>query len=296
MKRAIDIEKLLIWAYAEELPKREHRQLLGVSNYELVSNYAQEMCETVSDGRSLGNRYWQLYGDGPHPDALLVEAAVKGLDGFTPVLHEDPEVFFSDMPEEVKAEAEAALARYHVEIVPLVIRCASMGRRPDWRTEIPVQVPWKPEGSSGHPPYFQTVEVKGPFGKTFTEEQRVLRDPKTRRPPPGAYHKMVWQPEPWAAIDGRVDWLVWLAALSMLSESLAGTLKDYEPTPPMIFQLPWECGREDAQESPRVLMAVSMERLERLEAEPRGRMLGRARAVKAGAVRHTVKDGVAIRA
>lgn len=294
MKRAIDIEKLLIWAYREELPKREHRQLLGVSNYELVSNYAAEMCETVSDGRTLGNRYWQLYGDGPHPDALLVEAAVKALDGFTPVLHEDPQTLFSDMPEEVQAEAETALGRYHVEIVPLVIRCASMGRRPDWRTDTPVRVAWKPEGSSGHPPYFMSVEVKGPLGKTFIEEHRVLRDPKTRRPPAGAYHKMVWQPEPWAAIDGRADWLIWLAALSLLTESLACTLKDFEATPPMIFQRPWECGKEDAQESPRVLFSLSMERLESPEAEPRGRMLGCRREMKAAAVRHLVKDGVAI--
>lgn len=289
-RQPISTEKLLIWAYREQLPKLEHRGLLGVSNYELVSNYAVEMCETVSDGRTLGNRYWQLYGDGPHPDALLVEQAVKDLDGFTPVLHEDAALLFSDMSLEVQAEAEDAMQRYHVEIVPLVIRCASMASRPDWIVKSPPrQVPFKPDGY-GHPPYFMQVEVAGSFGVTHLEERRVLRDPKTRRPPAGAYHKMMWDPEPWTEIGGRADWLVWLAALSSLTESLAGALQDHQPMLPALFERPWETLREDAQESPRVLKSVTMETAESPEREPRRRMLRRTAMPKAGPVRHVPRS------
>lgn len=287
--KTIDSEALLGWAYRDELPKRElagagsGEGLLGGGGWAPIEA-AGELMTLCGDGRR-AQFYAALWRDGPHPDALMVEAAVQGLAGAEPTLHVAPALLLADMPAAVQLEAEAALASWRCDVAALAITCAVLGRRPDWRAEPPKRQAVMAPGGRGHPAWFIAEEVTGPFGGRHSVERQVPIDPRTRRPPKGAYRK--WYSEPPVAhlIGGRIDWLVWHAALAALAESLAGRLSAHAVRPPALAAMPWIDGSEDMHRVPRVLPSLVLERAEEPGAPRRSVPLRRARMPRGGPVR-----------
>jgi hypothetical protein len=287
--KAIDIEKLLAWAYTEELPKRDWLQAGGgeamlFGGWSSISAAAELMAET-DDGRPrLGTFYHQLSDGGPHPDALLVEEAVKALAGAEPVLHDEPGILVADMPAAVQLDAGLGLERYRCDVFSLVVRCARLRNRPDWMAEEPVRQPMR-NPTSGREQWFIKVPVVGAFGKRHEEERHARLDPSSRRPPAGAYRKWVWDPGLHLIVDGRADWLIWREALERVFESVAERLSSHRVTMPPLAMLPWMEGREDYSQARRVLLSLEKGEGEALETAPRLRALGRKRTARASAVR-----------
>jgi hypothetical protein len=73
-KRFLDIEKALHWAYRDELPKRQRGgSWIGGTT---LSPIREPIDRDPNDHPKPG------FPGEPHPDAFLIEAAVKGLDGW----------------------------------------------------------------------------------------------------------------------------------------------------------------------------------------------------------------------
>src|SRR5262249_3316878 len=72
-KTTVDIEKLLQWAYLDELPKRQISSVLGV--WEGVREYGQRGGIDIGAG---GAQRYPHFG-APHPDAEEIERAVGAL-------------------------------------------------------------------------------------------------------------------------------------------------------------------------------------------------------------------------
>ena len=65
---------------------------------------------------------------------------------------------------------------------------------------------------------------------------------RTRRPLPGAYRKPYLDPDPVAAIVARAEHQIWLSALAIVAEDVAGVLEDVEMLPSKVPAEPWSDG------------------------------------------------------
>jgi hypothetical protein len=258
--RAMTIEALRQWTF-EELLKRQHdnsgfSEGLPARGWDSISA-AGDLMASIGDGRRRAQRYAELWKGGPHPDAIAVENAVKALADLRPILHDDPSLLLADMPKEVQAEAEEALKSYRVNIVALVTSNVVLKRRPGWRIDdIPRKKPICLSPTGGHPTWFRLVKTIGTFGEAHFAEEQCAIDPVSRRPPPGSYRKYRWSPSVSSVIDGRADWMVWIAALDMVSESVAENLTDHRVRELDLSWTPWIDGIEELGEPRRVLPAI----------------------------------------
>ena len=247
-RKPIDIEKLLQWAYRQELPKL---QFLGAGLSGRWSGFALLGTRVQHEGG--GTFYGCLDVGPPDPDAGVVHEAVKELDSLKADWNEDPRVLLSDMSEGVQAEAAAALTGYRVQRSELVMRFARMGMRPDWRAEEPELRPVL--AKNNRPAWFARKRVKIKAGGWMEAEVNGYDD-KRCRPMEGAYRKYYFDPDPRLAVDLRADYANWHASLVWLREELLGRLEMWEPTGPVAAERPWERGEEP---SARVLPALRLE-------------------------------------
>lgn len=252
MKRSLSIEKLLHWAYREELAKQD---FLGAET-QFWSSMAELGTKVSSSGNGL-QAYAAIIGNGVHPDALAVHREVMALDRSDDGTHgamqpdwHDPAALLSDMPEAVRALAAEAVKGYRVQIGMLVIRCARNATMPDWRAEPPVErVVRSPR--TGQPAWFirERVPVFSAGVKVGEEiAERDGFDRTQRRPKPAAYRKTFYDPDPGTIVDLRADYACWHAALEALTESLGQGLQEHCVLPPRAAALPWEPSGEGSQQ------------------------------------------------
>lgn len=266
MKRTMDIEAVLRWAYREELPKA-----LGSANgpsdsirsgWAGVSSYAQLLA--VIDY----NRYGVLPDltalSGPHDDAVRVFDAVRALDGCAVAVPDawDP---LGDMPEigdEAPALTAQALQRatyidqdgeMHMRgRRQLVERFALMGGCPVWEMDVPDRKIER-HAANGKPAWFidRVVYEETCDGRIVERTVTVEGYNHTRhRPYPGAYQRTYLDPDPVPGIIGRIEYELWHAALGLLTEDLADGLESIALAPCARPARPWESAGE---RGPRVL-------------------------------------------
>ncbi|MBS7699182.1 MULTISPECIES: hypothetical protein [unclassified Chelatococcus] len=266
MKRTMDIEAVLRWAYREELPKA-----LGSANgpsdsirpgWAGISSYAQLLA--VIDY----NRYGVLPDltalDAPHVDAVRVFDAVRALDGCAVEVPDawDP---LGDMPEiGDDAASLAAQALQRATYIDqqgqrhfrgrrqLVERFALMGGCPVWEMDVPERKVER-QASTGQPAWFidRVVYEETCDGRVVERTVTVEGYNHTRRRPyPGAYQRTYLEPDPVPGIIGRIEYELWHAALALLVEDLADGLESIALTPCARPARPWEDGQARA---PRIL-------------------------------------------
>jgi hypothetical protein len=233
VKRQIDIEKLLIWAYREELAKRSFIETLGIGN-------------SFGDTSQLGTRigggapqwYAELIGGGIHDDALTAELAVNDLKGWKLVLP-DPTILLADMPG-MMGEADAALSGYRLQLDGLIARMAQLASSPPWLFDKPERRIVR-DPRSGAPLWFAKKKARCRSGddRWFEEREVDGYDRTAQRPMTGAYRKYTWDPEPGVIVDPRYDWLAWAFGLKRIAESIAPHLKAFELIMPGEVTLPW---------------------------------------------------------
>lgn len=246
MKR-IGIEKLVRWAWIEELskvaPERVGRWAPSALGF---ANVWPTLVGGGASGSASVNRFGavaaETEGEAPDPIALEVAAAVARLDDL--VVEEPAEVDWFGAWGDLGALGAAATARAWDRVArpsdtarpssdtvlqglasSTVVRVAMTGTWPDWRGTAPSVVPefW-PNGEpkwlrhseravmwndAGEPIRFDVVEIDG-------------FDRRSRRPHRDAYRAMRLVPEPTEALAARIRWALLHAWFCRLAADLDG--------------------------------------------------------------------------
>lgn len=251
------MEDLLCWAYREELPKTpaDPAGPLGFGDaYARLRRQGEEMALVIEPNR-YGVAPDLSRGAEPHPDAIVIHDAVRGLAAWTVGLPDDWSPL-ADMPH-LGAAGAAAVARALDRLTyidaagerrlrasagaaELVFRCAVAGRAPDWRigpTRIDVE-----RHANGKPRWFVREQFcfDGAFGPAIEEREGEGWDHRRKQPKPEAYQKSRLSPDPVDSIVARGEYELWRAALAILADMLAGKLASAEPLAPQGPLRPWE--------------------------------------------------------
>lgn len=256
MKMRMDIENLLRWAFVHELGKGG-----GVEGIANVNSAWRTICElgVRVDMGSTGVGYhdadnFMLEQGEPHRDATLIGEAVRDLAGAAIIGFEAWDAF-ADVPElaEPLAGIPGRVAE-RLRLMPddsrrqlpvsIVVSAAMTGKAPDWRW------PERPRAQmimrGGKPAWFVRRELTDGFGRVSTVEVDGY-NPKRQRPVPGAYRKYQVEPDAYGVALSRMDWQVWVMALGLLVEQMAGALADYEAVPALHSPTPWVDGDAEAR-------------------------------------------------
>lgn len=286
--REIDVEKLLHWAFCDELPKKQISAAEGV--WDSIQEYGQH--GGIDPGHGAAQRY--AHFGLPDPDAEAVERAVAGLK----------ENLFIDWPETlpiIAGEIAGLVSVNDFERRPegnpgkktvagwknksgkwqtaesrprdilmlgalkpkaLVLMYASQRRRPDWREENP---------TPGRIPAARSGNAKV-VGECEGHNRYSL----------GAYCPLDWSPSPMSVIMARAEYVAWWEALHEVADTVV--LKKHIALPPSAPAMPWF----DPQES--VGSTIFMPPVPGAKSLPlaplRGRMLSPFRRPKGGPVQH----------
>lgn len=236
-KQLLDIEDVLRWAYRDELPKRRsddgelrQREFPSVSPMfsmaalgGRVENFSREPGFPAAMGE-------------PHPDALLVEAAVERLARYAGHEFQGELGLLTNLPP--GQDEHAAMRRAMGQLVDTVRVMARLGHRPTFtRSPEPAAV----IGANGR---VQILVVRNGVETPCGAEGRD-------RYPSGAFCQIVWDRAETILLE-RADYAAWWAGLDLLAHELAGTLDSISVLPPAAAQRPW-AGEVD-QGKPRRLL------------------------------------------
>lgn len=243
IKRKLDTEKLLHWAFRDELPKGYGRDPNSLSLISPMFRLAD--LGTRVDDWSSEPGFPRAMGEAPHPDALKVEAAAGRLQDLSfagdawPALR--PKVM-GDLDAYAPAD-HPALASMKFQVAAIVMLHARMGTRPRWDIGTPVLT--RVNGKNGKPRVQYLDEASGELIDGLTSGRRY--GPMARCPlqldPPG--------PEIAAA---RAEYLVWRHGVQQVKETLESWgMQEHEALHPAAPVLPWV---RDNEAKTRILPAL----------------------------------------
>lgn len=260
-KLNIDVERLLSWAYREELPKKELAVTADSTSWDSVDRYLGR------GGVEIDRDPWETHlqsqryaGIGkPHEDARDLACLVDGLDDVTiqwpaakPILLPDLAPFLSSRDEFLARklrENSGSLVRAH----------ARMGTRPMW------DVFWQfgPVMLKNNHALVQYVNRHGKLVDCTSGQRDYLRGGRcpltvSTGSRPGEYQRRGIEhvmPPLIEIISARFSYFVWHAALGEIVRQTNGSWKltDHTPTGPSAAQAPWLTG---AERKSRVLPAL----------------------------------------
>ncbi len=238
-KTEMEIERLLQWAYRDELSKRHTSSAEGI--WDRINSDGQR------GGVDIGHGTAQRYDFGlPHPDAEWIEKAVSALPDTTIDWKAEGRAILGHLlnivdptPRPLAPHNRDATASWRTKggvqrsakLEPprdvilvktlrtsaLVIMHAKMGTRPDWR--------------SAPPQPLRIPALKGPNAMIVGEcRGKSLYSA-------GSYCPLRWTPSPIGIAEARADYLAWWRGLVQLTDSLI--LTKFSPLPPLAHEMPW---------------------------------------------------------
>lgn len=228
MKKPIQIEHLLRWTYRDELPKGYEREGMGLSPASSVSpmfRLADLGCRVDEWSSEPG---FPAAMGAPHPDALMVNAAVERLENVGLQWAESRPRLMHDLKDWV-SPTDPVLSSMSFQPMGLVMVHAKMGTRPIW--------------DLGRP---RVIRVNGKNGKPVVqyidEDTGKLIEGRTtgRHYGPGARCPLVLEPNPREIACARAEYVVWHQALDQVTQRLrAWKLHDHWPLPTTAAPEPW---------------------------------------------------------
>lgn len=247
MKKRIDIEKLLKWAFCEELPKggAGSSSMRAASAWASVESFMQLL--TRIDDNEYGVVPTLGLEDGePHEDALAVHAAVSALDGLDLDFPEgwNPMPEIQEFPEcrQVLEAARFGIVNRRRSAADVVKRHAILGGCPDWEGEVPKREVVR--NAHGEPNWFmmRVVQSLDEEGRPveFRNETEDGWNRNTKAPKAGAYQKFDLKPDPTDIIISRGEYQIWRASLGLLVEDLRETLTLWDLAESLRPACPWE--------------------------------------------------------
>lgn len=219
-KRLLDIEKLLHWAFRDELPKKD---MSWSSSGGMSPMFSLADLGTRVDDWSDEPGFPMALG-GPHPDSLIVERAVEGLaDADVDWPATRPRLMGSLAG--LLNDNDVTLGALTIGRVGLVAMHAKMGTRPHWDMN---PLPEPVIGQNGKP-VVQHVDDNG----------KLVEGRRNKHPGTGARCPLMWFPAPREVAYGRIEYSVWHATLVELAAQLFGALEEHQATPPAAIAQPW---------------------------------------------------------
>ena len=278
-KRFTDIEIALRWAYRDELPKRQQSRGSWTAGTTLQQARVVIVRDDYAGSREPG--YPAALGE-PHPDALAIEAAVKGLaawagHGFGPddaggLMHGMDYMDVDYMQAGVEAVASMpAIVAVH----------ARAGTRPRWSWELPV--PFPDRGGNGKARvlideiFVEKYDRKGLYYEPAPDEipaGAVTYIQPVPCPPiragvyrEGAYSPLVYRPRPAHVVAERAEYAAWRMGLELLHQALEGRLATVAPLAPAAAWRPWAGQRDSHGRPPELFRALRTEPHRRITRE-----------------------------
>lgn len=261
MKKRIDIEKLLKWAYCEELPKAGGGGGAsgGVSSWMAVAGYG-ELMATVDDNQYGVVPDFSATSD-PDPDAVAVHVAVLALDQYdvrvpsnwTPM----PELGFDALASVALQSAKDRLfltmpsgdVLWRRSPSDLVRKHAILGADDYDFGAAPEAKPLR--GPNGGELWFRKHSRQMPSldgtASTFDYELEDGWDQRRAVPKRGAYRKFRLEPDPVPALVARQEYVLWVECLRVLAERLSNALDGFEIEKPRRPLTPWRSSQRGAQ-------------------------------------------------
>ena len=195
--------------------------------------------------------------DYPHPDAFVVDEAVQTLAGAELAMSDGFDALGDciGLTDAERAEAhrlgwDLANARGD-RLMALVIRRARAGGEPTWRDHGPIfRRPMR--ASNGKDRWFRIVNVAEP-GQPAQPREVDGRNPKTRKPYPGAYRKTYLDPHPANLVGERIEYQAWALALRQVGDAVRHRLTHWRLLDAMPPLCPWM--GEETQDAPRILIS-----------------------------------------
>lgn len=255
-KRSVDVEKLLVWAYRDELAKRHTSSAEGI--WDRIDDMG--WLGGIDPTRTTPQRY--DFGL-PDPDAEAIERAVGCLQDVIIDWAASAEAIMGDL-------APILNTRHHLLARPfrtaaLVTMHAKMDARPDW--------------DEGEPRPYPVMAPRGRNRPHIVGECRGHNHYTA-----GSYCPLKWDPPATGIALARAEYAVWHRGLCTLAAELE--LTRFQALPPTAPQQPW-C--EAA--TPARIFAVGEHPRRTLPLRPeRSRPFGPARSRRASPVRHVSLD------
>lgn len=291
-RRVMDVQDVLAWAYREELPKDRGLGGNGGEPCAVSPMFAMGAFGTRVDYYHREPGFPSAIGP-PHPDALLVEAAVERLAAFADQEIDEIPLLLPDFGE-FGVDERQSVRRALGMVVGLVVKCAKLDQSPFWSTSTS---PGPLYSGNGRP---MVVRLEPIFSKTLTGEEvehetlvPVTAEHKNSYPF-GAYSPLEYDPSPQSIADERAEHLVWWGALAGIASELEGKLSTIAVLSPGAAQRPW-IDRRALGKPPRLFQDLrsGVHRREEREIAAAHRMLGLRRS--SGARGPAVKRGVPVR-
>lgn len=215
-RRQIDVEKLLHWAYQDELPKLQLSSAEGIWDRLAEAGWMG----SIERPEKTSQRY-ASFGL-PDRDAERVLKAVTALP--------DIAIDWAESAGEIMGHFAALLGGRDYGLVgamrtaALVTMHARMGTRPDWREDEPIPRP--------------VMSERGPTRPAIVGECIARCRYMT-----GSYCPLRWEPSPVLIAQARADYTAWYAGLTLLAKNL--DLDRWEPVGPEAPALPWRSGKTE---------------------------------------------------
>jgi hypothetical protein len=231
MKKKIDIEKLLQWAFREELPKGH---AVEASAWSLIETFGQLGARVDVSARGSSSGGLGFVPGEPHPDALAVAAAVRSMSREHRFSKTDCAGLLGDYAG-VGELAIGAMAGVAFNLRALIIRCAALGAPMVW--------------DIGVPRLCRVTRLDNQhaivFGLDDAGQLIELRSDKKGRYPIGSAPRchLEWtEPSIEQLLETRAEYAAWRHALASLALDLANRLGDIEATGPLRPADPWLTG------------------------------------------------------
>lgn len=192
-KKTVEIEKLLQWAYGDELIKRAMSSAEGIWDH--IEEWGQR--GGIDPGHGAAQRY-PHFGL-PHPDAEKIEAAVGTLRPMVVDWAQSVDAIMGDLAALFNARDVMLVGTLHV--AALVQSCAIQKSRPDWMEEAP-----RPE------------RVRAERGR---DRPMIIGECKGKdRYTTGSYCPLTWDPSATDIALKRARYYAWHDGLCRLAASL----------------------------------------------------------------------------
>lgn len=213
-RTSVDVEKLLHWAYRDELSKRQTSSAEGI--WSSIAEYGQRGGIDVGDGTAQRYPHFGL----PHPDAERIERAIEALENTLVPWELTARDLMPDLADLFTAHLAARdyLLVSSFDTATLIRHHAIMGDRPAWYSDRPLPRRVRPPRGPG-----QSVVIGEYVGHGRWKA--------------GAACPIRWDPSPVEIAMRRGAYAAWWDGLSRLAEGLR--LADHVALPPSCAPRPW---------------------------------------------------------
>jgi len=264
IRRALDIEQVLQWAYREELPKTSAAPSSPWDRMMTAGALGTLVDESFSHEPGMPPALGT-----PHPDALVVEERVQALSLVAEAEYNEELGLMPDLGFDLNELG--AIQRALAGIVATVRLHARMGTRPHLtpppkrclpclhpQSNKPMVLRWERQWQTTR--WTQVLNDQGSvieerpaleYAVPYAVPSPAMRGGVYKR---GSYCPLRYDPEPRVVLADRAEYIVWWAALDYLAVDLVGRLETIDPLPPAAAQRPWT-GERDANQR-RVLRSL----------------------------------------